>query len=257
MEYKHVLLLIIRIMSMVSVCSTLLQVYLMHCIDRWNGFTSLLYSMSLCLFVYNCAFFFYGASKFDFLLIFGGLSVSLWTMVLSTCVWYLAETFCAIRIFKNYNIFILIAVVFPIIVTFIVYINTDRFNNGESYSHLINYLYFAIRLFCLIYLLTSFSRVSYIIKKLDEKLFSLEYIIKNETIDRLEMTENTSENIEIKKKFCDDLRTKTEALRTLNERIKYYPAAQILVRIVVLWIDIYQLTGINLYIIYQFNLIFI
>jgi hypothetical protein len=204
--------------------------------------------MSFCLLVYNSAFFFWGEPKFDLLLIFGGLSVSLWTMILSTCVWYLAETFSAIRIFKNYFKFIIIALVLPVVFTLIAYIDIDRFDNGESYSNFINYIYFGIRIFCLIYLLCTCLRVSYVIRKLDEKLYSLENIIKDENTDKSANEYNASENREKRKKDCDDLRTKTEALRTLNERIKYYPAAQIIVRIVVLWINIYQLKGISLFI---------
>ncbi len=92
-----------------SIMSSSLTLYLIHKIGRWNGYLVIIYSMTVCQIVYDSSFYFFvgftNKSVYQYIQFstsIGGISVTLWSNVLSGIVLYIVFYHQSVDIWKHY-----------------------------------------------------------------------------------------------------------------------------------------------------------
>lgn len=109
------------VMAIISVLCTLLTLFLIYVLKKRNGYMLLLVSMCVCQIVYDIGFLTVFSGKYDTpcyireaIIVVGGLSVALWTNILSFIVLYVIKYLTFVDIVYLYPVFCLIAVGFPV-----------------------------------------------------------------------------------------------------------------------------------------------
>lgn len=208
---------ILTTLTFVATCCGLIGMYLIHKVNRWNGYILLVYNITVFQFIYDISYFFLAAFKspvcfriYTFLNVLGGTAVTLWINVVSLLVLY---TVAFLRSFDIKQHFLKVS-------TFIIAISTSlasvtiyvslRYPNDS----VTDWVYFWIRLGSI------FANVIvYIIVAI---LLYPEYCLT----------------------FCGlgqaqkERQLTNELLLVLTKRLKYYPVVQIATRAAAAWWDI-------------------
>lgn len=95
-EIEVVSAVLLGILATVSLVATLITLYLIYDMNRWNGYMLLIFNLTLFQALYDVSFYFLMAFRnsacfqiFTFLATFSGLSVSLWTNIISCVLFYI------------------------------------------------------------------------------------------------------------------------------------------------------------------------
>lgn len=199
----------------ISFLSSLCVVYLIVAMKKWNGYIILVLSMTLCQLLYDIANLLVMASGASyvmcqlqaFLVMFGGLSVTLWSNILSLLVFYIVSTIKTPNIFDLYTRIVSVACGPTFILALV-----GLF--GKAYGHYNNY-------WC------TWNHNNDISKNLQQTYYwgRTVSILFNFTIYVLIAKQVARIN-----KGCQNSRGAT-ALATLAQRMKYYPLIQSLCRL--------------------------
>ena len=91
---------ILVVVSVLSIWASIITLYIIHALDKWNGYMRVIWSLTICQIIYDVSFFFFvafyvggekniGYEFSIFLSTFGGLAVTLWTNALIFVVLYM------------------------------------------------------------------------------------------------------------------------------------------------------------------------
>lgn len=232
-----------------SLICSLMTLFLVYRMKIWNGFLLILVSTSICQVLYDLNYMIGITNDYDwclvwnFLDIFGGLSVALWTNILSFIIVYILVHIKNLDIFKNFHYLCAISMGPPLVLA--VYSvsgniighqdNDDDFSpcefNDNLEAHVVMDLYYWGRISSIIFNIFSFFYIYY---KLNG--FMLVSSKKTEFIDdslRVSLgvdapTHHVSQELNITD-------AQGSAITTLVNRLKYYPLVQVLCRCGAAW----------------------
>lgn len=154
-----------------SLIAEFLTLFLIHKIKKWNGFMLLIYAMTLCSIIFDIYFYFefsQNITTYDvglFIGAFGGLSVTIWTNIISSILLYSISMMTFVDIYKNLLYYCLIALAFPIMFSMLGLI----ISNPLSFDIWID-AYYIFRILSIIFNVVIYFIVYYIIKNLDAQL---------------------------------------------------------------------------------------
>jgi hypothetical protein len=104
--------------ALLSSIASFLTLYVIHQLGKLNGYLILVYSMTVCQIIYDLSFFFFPGYKvrgvfsvIQVLTSFGGISVAIWTNVLSGVVLYISIFHRSIDIWTYYKYFFMLSVI--------------------------------------------------------------------------------------------------------------------------------------------------
>jgi hypothetical protein len=192
---------IIVFVSCISLFFEFIILWLIHKIKRWNGFMVLIYTMTICNMFYDSFFLFYvqdNSFTYEveiFLGSYGGLSVTIWTNVISFILFYTITTLQTVDIYKNYKYYVIISIVFPIAFSLM----WDKFyvddNNAAVES--ISWIYFWLRILSIVINIVIFIWIDLIIKALDKDLIKQTESNPNESITSSSSDSELSRNLSL------------------------------------------------------------
>lgn len=117
-EYNYIFGTCLMTMALVSTISSVLTLCIIHQLRKFSGYLVLVYSMTVCQIIYDLSFFFFSGyqiktvySVIQFLTCFGGISVAIWTNILSGVVLYISMYFKSVEIWAHYGGFLFISIV--------------------------------------------------------------------------------------------------------------------------------------------------
>lgn len=206
---------LILVLATISLISTLITLWLIHDMNRWNGYMLLIFNLTLCQSVYDVSFYlllaFRNKSCFGihkFLSMAAGLSVTLWTNVISVVLYYIIIYLKSFNIHHYYRRFL-----FGIMLISFLFSSTSLiayFSNDEKLENIIDFFYYVIRLGSIIFNIIVHVIISYVLYQM-----GLSSVSPGTDLDKV-------------KKMNDPL-------KKLSARLKYYPIVQILTWVGAAW----------------------
>jgi hypothetical protein len=170
-KYGDVFQCLTVITASISLIAEFLTLFLIHKINRWNGFMLLIYAMTLCSIIFDIYFYFEFAKNYTthyfalFIGSFGGLSVTIWTNIISSILVYSIATMSFIDIYKNLFSYCLMALGFPIIFSSLGLV----FESQESIDFWLD-SYYLLRIFSIVLNVVIYCIVYQLINNLDAQL---------------------------------------------------------------------------------------
>lgn len=197
-EIEIVTVAILFVTAFLSIIASFMTLLIIYDIGKWNGYLQLISSMTVCQILYDSAFFFVVGYKQTvcvdlnlFLTSFGGLSVTVWTNIISTVVVHIVLTLKTVNISKNYWVYFLIGCVVPLIIAIV-----------STYVDSIGYLFADT----LVYNILRCASIAYNL---------VAYAVLTRKLHRMKQSK---ENV-------------IDPLQALSSRLKYYPLCQIVIRL--------------------------
>lgn len=252
--------------SALSFLCSVLNIAVIWAMGKWNGHILLLLSTVLCQITYDWNYMLGPVRNYNacivwhFLDIVGGLSVSIWTNIVSFIIGYIVYEAESIDIFKNYPIFFMLAVGFPLVLAICevsisgVLEPYDDDVSGCGFSHalsgdIIQGIYYFGRVASIIVNFAVFASVSLILNK-RKTTTTPTIIITTTTVTRTisstssntARSSNTLKNGSLSAKPTRNSRSADgimvspeDALIILVGRMQYYPLVQVISRSGAIW----------------------
>lgn len=141
---------ILLTMTILSLCCSFFLIHVIIKMGKWNGFTRIIWSMTICQIVYDASFFFamysstreegyYSTTLVDiFLSSFGGISVTFFTNVLMVLVFYMVYKRKAVRIMENFRAYFATVVLTSIalaIYSTVAFAKGNEIISGDIYNY--------------------------------------------------------------------------------------------------------------------------
>lgn len=111
---------ILLVSTIFSIIASIVTLLLIRDMGKWNGYLALITLMTTCQLVYDSAFFFVVDPENSiclyiniFLTSFGGLSVTIWTNIISGVVFYIVHTLKTVNVFQNFTYIFGLGCFFP------------------------------------------------------------------------------------------------------------------------------------------------
>ncbi len=224
------------VVSLICSLTTLLLIYLMRV---WNGYLLLITSMTAFQVLYDINYIlgavptYAACATWNFLDILGGLSVTLWTNIISFIVMFVVMKIRSFNIFRNYKYFVIIAVVFPLIIAILVLTRLEAASDDDDLpftsctykpgemSLVLRGIYYWGRLASIIFNFMVFGYTSYRVR-LMAHMRAASANTQQVSVNSRESAFQVSEN-------------QTLAVFSLVSRMKYYPLAQAILRSGAAW----------------------
>jgi hypothetical protein len=126
--------------AFISICCSFSTLFLIRSIGRWNGFISLVWSMTISQIIYDITFVLIFPSEVlfysnIFVSTFGGTSVTFWTNVMSGVVLYMVFTRTPVDTFKYYWTFFFCCVVLPLVYATVSDIYVQQYLDQLDFSY--------------------------------------------------------------------------------------------------------------------------
>lgn len=150
-EIELISAVLLAILATSSLVATLITLYLIYDMNRWNGYMLLIFNLTLFQALYDVSFYFLIAFReiacfqiFTFLATFSGLAVSIWTNIISFVLFYIVMKMKSFHIkFYIKYFFVAIVVVSGLIASLSVAFSAGH-NDIQLYRLQHNYYYFRI-----------------------------------------------------------------------------------------------------------------
>jgi hypothetical protein len=132
---------VLYIVVFVSVYCSSMILRIIYRMLKWNGYLVLIYSMTVCELLYDSTFFlligYHNHNVYRVLSIlftFGGLSVTLWSNVLSGILWYMCRNYALVDIWRYYKYFFCLCIIPPAIFAIFDGVYCDHAYMAETYN---------------------------------------------------------------------------------------------------------------------------
>ncbi len=211
---------LILVLATLSLIATMVTLWLIHDMNRWNGYMLLIFNLTLCQAFYDISFYFLLAFRnytcfalFKFLSTFAGLAVTLWTNIISFVLFYIVMTMKSFHIQSYFKIFLIsIMVISGLIASLEVAFHA---NGDDRALRRIEHDYYYFRIFSILFNVFIHCVISL-------RLY------------RMGLSDGMASLGGADKKYVN-LKAINDPLKTLSRRLKYYPIVQILTWVGAAW----------------------
>lgn len=217
-EIEVISAVLLGILATASLVATLITLYLIYDMNRWNGYMLLIFNLTLFQALYDVSFYFLMAFRnyacfqiFTFLATFSGLAVSLWTNIISFVLFYIVMRMRSFHIKSYIKYFFAAIVLISGIMASLCVIFSANHNDIKLYRLQHNYYFFRI--------LSIIVNISIHIA-IQAKLYHLGLSSLN--------------NIKAGGRYVN-IKAINDPLKILAARLKYYPIVQIVTWVGAAW----------------------